>query len=93
MNQSVRLSTVICFYHYHTVRGVCSCVYYLLSVYLAQETALSSVHILVRLSSVNLPPSACSYAGDVEINVEIKKYFCKAGVKGVQVREEITREA
>uniref|UniRef100_A0A3Q3H0K7 Extended synaptotagmin-like protein 1a n=1 Tax=Kryptolebias marmoratus TaxID=37003 RepID=A0A3Q3H0K7_KRYMA len=24
------------------------------------------------------------YAGDVEINVEIKKYFCKAGVKGVQ---------
>ncbi|TNM87085.1 hypothetical protein fugu_007315 [Takifugu bimaculatus] len=25
-----------------------------------------------------------SYAGDVEINVEIKKYFCKAGVKGVQ---------
>lgn len=26
-----------------------------------------------------------SYAGDVEINVEIKKYFCKAGVKGVQV--------
>lgn len=23
--------------------------------------------------------------GDVEINVEIKKYFCKAGVKGVQV--------
>ena len=29
--------------------------------------------------------SSCSYAGDVEINVEIKKYFCKAGVKGVQV--------
>uniref|UniRef100_A0A8C7YPU1 Extended synaptotagmin-like protein 1a n=1 Tax=Oryzias sinensis TaxID=183150 RepID=A0A8C7YPU1_9TELE len=26
-----------------------------------------------------------SYAGDVEINVEIKKYFCKAGVKGVQL--------
>uniref|UniRef100_A0A3P9LXD6 Extended synaptotagmin 1 n=2 Tax=Oryzias latipes TaxID=8090 RepID=A0A3P9LXD6_ORYLA len=25
------------------------------------------------------------YAGDVEINVEIKKYFCKAGVKGVQL--------
>uniref|UniRef100_A0A672L7P8 Extended synaptotagmin 1 n=1 Tax=Sinocyclocheilus grahami TaxID=75366 RepID=A0A672L7P8_SINGR len=26
-----------------------------------------------------------SYAGDVEINVEVKKYFCKAGVKGVQL--------
>lgn len=26
-----------------------------------------------------------SYAGDVEVNVEIKKYFCKAGVKGVQL--------
>ncbi|XP_041712657.2 extended synaptotagmin-1 isoform X2 [Coregonus clupeaformis] len=26
-----------------------------------------------------------SYAGDVEINVEIKKYFCKAGVNGVQL--------
>ncbi|XP_077582272.1 extended synaptotagmin-1 [Stigmatopora nigra] len=26
-----------------------------------------------------------SYAGDVEINVEIKKYFCKAGVKGIQL--------
>lgn len=29
----------------------------------------------------------CSYAGDVEINVEVKKYFCKAGVKGIQVRK------
>uniref|UniRef100_A0A673MIM7 Extended synaptotagmin-1-like n=1 Tax=Sinocyclocheilus rhinocerous TaxID=307959 RepID=A0A673MIM7_9TELE len=27
----------------------------------------------------------CSYAGDVEINVEVKKYFCKAGVKGIQL--------
>uniref|UniRef100_A0A8C5MIY3 Extended synaptotagmin 1 n=1 Tax=Leptobrachium leishanense TaxID=445787 RepID=A0A8C5MIY3_9ANUR len=26
-----------------------------------------------------------SYVGDVEIDVEIKKYFCKAGVKGVQL--------
>ncbi|MGH0183457.1 UNVERIFIED_CONTAM: hypothetical protein FKN15_011685 [Acipenser sinensis] len=26
-----------------------------------------------------------SYVGDVEINVEIKKYFCKAGVKGIQL--------
>lgn len=92
MNQSVRLSTVICFCHYHTVGGVCSCLYYSHSVYLAQETALSSVRILVQLLSVNRLPSACSYAGDVEINVEIKKYFCKAGVKGVQVREEITRD-
>ncbi|XP_041954126.1 extended synaptotagmin-1-like isoform X1 [Alosa sapidissima] len=25
-----------------------------------------------------------SFAGDVEINVEVKKYFCKAGVKGIQ---------
>lgn len=32
-----------------------------------------------------------SYAGDVEINVEIKKYFCKAGVKGVQVEAEVSR--
>uniref|UniRef100_A0AAX7UTU0 Extended synaptotagmin-like protein 1a n=1 Tax=Astatotilapia calliptera TaxID=8154 RepID=A0AAX7UTU0_ASTCA len=30
-------------------------------------------------------PFCYSYAGDVEINVEIKKYFCKAGVKGVQL--------
>ncbi|XP_029450595.1 extended synaptotagmin-1 isoform X2 [Rhinatrema bivittatum] len=26
-----------------------------------------------------------SYVGDVEINVEVKKFFCKAGVKGVQL--------
>ncbi|XP_060749554.1 extended synaptotagmin-1 [Tachysurus vachellii] len=26
-----------------------------------------------------------SYAGNVEINVEVKKYFCKAGVKGIQL--------
>ncbi|XP_076840376.1 extended synaptotagmin-1 [Brachyhypopomus gauderio] len=26
-----------------------------------------------------------SYAGDVEINVEVKRYFCKAGVKGIQL--------
>ncbi|KAK1150993.1 extended synaptotagmin-1-like [Acipenser oxyrinchus oxyrinchus] len=26
-----------------------------------------------------------SYVGDVEISVEIKKYFCKAGVKGIQL--------
>uniref|UniRef100_A0A6Q2Z4W5 Extended synaptotagmin-like protein 1b n=1 Tax=Esox lucius TaxID=8010 RepID=A0A6Q2Z4W5_ESOLU len=25
------------------------------------------------------------YVGDVEINVEVKKYFCKAGVKGIQL--------
>ncbi|XP_041654964.1 extended synaptotagmin-1 [Cheilinus undulatus] len=30
-----------------------------------------------------------SYAGDVEINVEIKKYFCKAGVKGVQLHGKL----
>uniref|UniRef100_A0A3Q2CZI3 Extended synaptotagmin-like protein 1a n=1 Tax=Cyprinodon variegatus TaxID=28743 RepID=A0A3Q2CZI3_CYPVA len=29
------------------------------------------------------------YAGDVEINVEIKKYFCKAGVKGVQLNGKL----
>uniref|UniRef100_A0A8D0AUI0 Extended synaptotagmin 1 n=1 Tax=Sander lucioperca TaxID=283035 RepID=A0A8D0AUI0_SANLU len=33
--------------------------------------------------------STCSYAGDVEINVEIKKYFCKAGVKGVQLHGKL----
>ncbi|XP_030052621.1 extended synaptotagmin-1 [Microcaecilia unicolor] len=26
-----------------------------------------------------------SYVGDVEINVEVKKFFCKAGVKGMQL--------
>uniref|UniRef100_A0AAQ4QKJ9 Extended synaptotagmin-like protein 1a n=1 Tax=Gasterosteus aculeatus aculeatus TaxID=481459 RepID=A0AAQ4QKJ9_GASAC len=30
-----------------------------------------------------------SYAGDVEVNVEIKKYFCKAGVKGVQLHGKL----
>uniref|UniRef100_A0A3Q3WI43 Uncharacterized protein n=1 Tax=Mola mola TaxID=94237 RepID=A0A3Q3WI43_MOLML len=29
------------------------------------------------------------YTGDVEINVEIKKYFCKAGVKGVQLQGKL----
>jgi len=24
--------------------------------------------------------------GDVQIDVEVKKFFCKAGVKGMQVR-------
>ncbi|XP_068170607.1 extended synaptotagmin-1 [Antennarius striatus] len=27
-----------------------------------------------------------SYVGNVEINVEVKRYFCKAGVKGIQLR-------
>lgn len=27
-----------------------------------------------------------SYAGDIQIDVEVKKFFCKAGVKGMQVR-------
>ncbi|CAB1315107.1 unnamed protein product, partial [Coregonus sp. 'balchen'] len=26
-----------------------------------------------------------SYVGNVEINVEVKRYFCKAGVKGIQL--------
>ncbi|XP_044078065.1 extended synaptotagmin-1 [Siniperca chuatsi] len=26
-----------------------------------------------------------SYVGNVEINVEVKKYFCKAGIKGIQL--------
>uniref|UniRef100_A0A4W5Q7E1 Extended synaptotagmin 1 n=1 Tax=Hucho hucho TaxID=62062 RepID=A0A4W5Q7E1_9TELE len=48
-------------------------------------------HSLVGLHQLPVlpltPPLSplCSYAGDVEINVEIKKYFCKAGVKGVQL--------
>ncbi|XP_018616227.2 extended synaptotagmin-1 [Scleropages formosus] len=30
-----------------------------------------------------------SYVGDVEINVEVKKYFCKAGVKGIQLHGKL----
>ncbi|XP_069826157.1 extended synaptotagmin-1 [Dendropsophus ebraccatus] len=30
-----------------------------------------------------------SYVGDMEIDVEVKKYFCKAGVKGVQLHGTI----
>ncbi|CAB1330122.1 unnamed protein product, partial [Coregonus sp. 'balchen'] len=30
-----------------------------------------------------------SYAGDVEINVGIKKYFCKAGVNGIQLHGKL----
>ncbi|XP_041953853.1 extended synaptotagmin-1 isoform X1 [Alosa sapidissima] len=30
-----------------------------------------------------------SFAGDVEINVEVKKYFCKAGVKGIQLHGKL----
>ncbi|KAL1020891.1 hypothetical protein UPYG_G00006050 [Umbra pygmaea] len=30
-----------------------------------------------------------SYAGDVEVNVEIKRYFCKAGVKGIQLHGKL----
>ncbi|KAK3518986.1 hypothetical protein QTP70_016199 [Hemibagrus guttatus] len=30
-----------------------------------------------------------SYAGNVEINVEVKKYFCKAGVKGMQLHGKL----
>lgn len=26
-----------------------------------------------------------SYVGDLQIDVEVKKYFCKAGVKGMQL--------
>uniref|UniRef100_A0A8K9Y6C1 Extended synaptotagmin-like protein 1a n=1 Tax=Oncorhynchus mykiss TaxID=8022 RepID=A0A8K9Y6C1_ONCMY len=42
---------------------------------------------IISLFSPLTPPLSpfSSYAGDVEINVEIKKYFCKAGVKGVQL--------
>uniref|UniRef100_A0A8C9T016 Extended synaptotagmin 1 n=1 Tax=Scleropages formosus TaxID=113540 RepID=A0A8C9T016_SCLFO len=36
----------------------------------------------VSYFSLSLPHS---YVGDVEINVEIKRYFCKAGVKGIQL--------
>uniref|UniRef100_A0A8D0GFI1 Extended synaptotagmin-1 n=1 Tax=Sphenodon punctatus TaxID=8508 RepID=A0A8D0GFI1_SPHPU len=40
----------------------------------------SSLHVVNSLSS--LPRS---YAGDVQIDVEVKKFFCKAGVKGMQL--------
>uniref|UniRef100_A0A8C1ZVL0 Extended synaptotagmin-like protein 1b n=1 Tax=Cyprinus carpio TaxID=7962 RepID=A0A8C1ZVL0_CYPCA len=36
-------------------------------------------------SNVSSTPSFSSYVGDVEINVEVKRYFCKAGVKGIQL--------
>lgn len=78
-----------------TARGVCSCLFCQISVYPTQEMALICRHqrLLIKLLSAISRSSACRYAGDVEINVEIKKYFCKAGVKGVQVRKQITRHA
>uniref|UniRef100_A0A674B9P2 Extended synaptotagmin 1 n=1 Tax=Salmo trutta TaxID=8032 RepID=A0A674B9P2_SALTR len=49
---------------------------------LCTQTALQSAdHIFSLL--------VCDYAGDVEINVEIKKYFCKAGVKGIQLHGKL----
>lgn len=41
-------------------------------------------HLCITAFDHFLPPS-CSYVGNVEINVEVKRYFCKAGVKGIQV--------
>uniref|UniRef100_A0A668STU7 SMP-LTD domain-containing protein n=1 Tax=Oreochromis aureus TaxID=47969 RepID=A0A668STU7_OREAU len=47
----------------------------------------SNFSLLQLTFSANVVSSSlcqsCFYAGDVEINVEIKKYFCKAGVKGL----------
>uniref|UniRef100_A0A672I221 Extended synaptotagmin-like protein 1a n=1 Tax=Salarias fasciatus TaxID=181472 RepID=A0A672I221_SALFA len=46
--------------------------------------------LLVKHLTLDLSPLVCySYAGDVEINVEIKKYFCKAGVKGIQLHGKL----
>lgn len=41
----------------------------------------------LRISKMGSPLLSflCSYIGDCEINVEVKKYFCKAGVNGIQV--------
>lgn len=39
-----------------------------------------------RRGEAPTPPRLRSYVGDVQIDVEVKKFFCKAGVKGMQVR-------
>uniref|UniRef100_A0A8C7JDY8 Extended synaptotagmin-like protein 1a n=1 Tax=Oncorhynchus kisutch TaxID=8019 RepID=A0A8C7JDY8_ONCKI len=59
---------------------------FLFSLWTLQPTSLLSTLFLFLLPPLSL---LCSYAGDVEINVEIKKYFCKAGVKGIQLHGKL----
>uniref|UniRef100_A0AAX7TCB1 C2 domain-containing protein n=1 Tax=Astatotilapia calliptera TaxID=8154 RepID=A0AAX7TCB1_ASTCA len=53
-----------------------------------QQVPLFLHHFIVQLS---ISPQAQQthavqhYVGNVEINVEVKRYFCKAGVKGIQL--------
>uniref|UniRef100_A0A665X8I1 Extended synaptotagmin-like protein 1a n=1 Tax=Echeneis naucrates TaxID=173247 RepID=A0A665X8I1_ECHNA len=55
-----------------------------------EETESSHLYFYQMHLSVDLYlPFFCSYAGDVEVNVEIKKYFCKAGVKGIQLHGKL----
>uniref|UniRef100_A0AAR2LDD5 C2 domain-containing protein n=1 Tax=Pygocentrus nattereri TaxID=42514 RepID=A0AAR2LDD5_PYGNA len=41
------------------------------------------------IKSIGVKKQKGCYAGNVEINVEIKKYFCKAGVKGIQLHGKL----
>lgn len=93
-NQSVRLSPVICFSHYILLEEF-ACVYSARSLFTQRRKgpSVGISSLLVKLLSAINRSSDFRYAGDVEINVEIKKYFCKAGVKGVQVWKQIMRHA
>uniref|UniRef100_A0A8C1DEF0 Extended synaptotagmin-like protein 1b n=1 Tax=Cyprinus carpio carpio TaxID=630221 RepID=A0A8C1DEF0_CYPCA len=50
-----------------------------------QTLSFTKVDFGGKQSNVSSTPSFSSYVGDVEINVEVKRYFCKAGVKGIQL--------
>lgn len=44
-------------------------------------------HALGELGSINTPlfHHSCSFVGNTEIDVDIKKYYCRAGIKSIQV--------
>uniref|UniRef100_A0A3B3RK38 Synaptotagmin SMP domain-containing protein n=1 Tax=Paramormyrops kingsleyae TaxID=1676925 RepID=A0A3B3RK38_9TELE len=62
---------------------------------IAPSIRASSSHLqtlsftMLHVVTVNVSSSLNSYVGDVEINVEVKKYFCKAGVKGIQLHGKL----
>lgn len=56
-------------------------VYYSLDLSVAMTFELLILESTGNISCSFIP----SYVGNAEINVEVKRYFCKAGVKGIQV--------
>lgn len=71
---------------FETLKVECSSVCVFIFVRAAKKAKLSNEWTDSGSSRLTLCSSSLSFVGNTEIDVDIKRYYCKAGIKSIQVR-------